>query len=301
MKSPLIVLLVLLAAATGCGQGSPTVVSSIPAGGTGGTTEPAASSSGGGSTTTPPVSTPAEPTVVETWFTRGETLWYSAQRTESTPGIGAAAVRALLAGPSAPLRAAGVGTVVPTGTQLLGLDVSDGIATVDLSSEFASGGGTLSEQMRLAQLVYTLTQFPTVKGVRLQLDGKDVKVFSGEGIVLPDPMRRSSYADLLPVILVESPGIGDTVSSPLVVRGTANVFEANVGIELRTAAGKVLAKTFTTATCGTGCRGRYSATLSFTVAERTDATLVVHDDDAAGTGTPPHQVVIPLTLLPAGS
>ena len=57
------------------------------------------------------------------------------------------------------------------------------------------------------------------------------------------------------------PGIGDLVAGPIVVKGTANVFEANVSIEVVSGNGKVLARTFTTATCGTGCRGRYQATL----------------------------------------
>jgi germination protein M len=302
MRSPFVIATIALLAA-GCGQGSAQVVSSVSPGGGPVSSGPAATQpppdSGGGSSTPPPA--PAETTTVQTWFIRGETLWYATRQVERKPGIGAETVRALLAGPSSTMRAAGVGTVIPSATQLLGLDVSGGIATVDMSSEFASGGGSLSEQMRLAQLVYTLTQFPTVKGVRLKLDGQDTKVFSGEGIVLPDPMRRSSFADLLPPIVVESPGIADMVAGPFVVKGTANVFEANVSIEVRTASGKVLLRTFTTATCGTGCRGRYAKTITLMVTKRTPATLVVHDDDAAGMGTPPHQVVIPLLLVPAGS
>ncbi len=35
--------------------------------------------------------------------------------------------------------------------------------------------------MRLAQLVYTATQFDTVKSVRLHLDGEPVDVFSARG------------------------------------------------------------------------------------------------------------------------
>ncbi len=71
------------------------------------------------------------------------------------------------------------------------------------------------------------------------------------------------------------------------VKGTANVFEANVSIEVSPGVGKVLARTFTTATCGTGCRGRYQETIDITAAEaNAGVTLIVHDDDAAGTGTP---------------
>ena len=68
----------------------------------------------------------------------------------------------LLAGPN-PLEArAGVTTVIPAGTRLLGLTISKGVATVDLSSEFESGGGSASMFARLAQVACTLDQFPTL-------------------------------------------------------------------------------------------------------------------------------------------
>jgi len=91
-----------------------------------------------------------------------------------------------------------VKTAVPTDTRLLGISIKNGIATVDFTSEYQSGGGSLSMQMRLGQVVYTLTQFPTVKAVRFQLDGAPVNVFSGEGIILDHPVGRSDYADLAP-------------------------------------------------------------------------------------------------------
>ena len=86
-----------------------------------------------------------------------------------------AAMTALLAGPSAKERAAmpQIETLIPAGSKLLGIEISKGLATVDLSAEFASlssddawNGGVLSLRGRLAQVVYTLTQFPTVRKVR---------------------------------------------------------------------------------------------------------------------------------------
>ena len=298
----LVALIVLLLACAGCGADTATVVSSVPAGSQGSSSPPSTSEPDPGTSQPAPGSTeqppPANPVEVQTWFTRGESLWFSKSLVEKRPGIGTEAVNALIAGPRQVLRAGGVSTTVPGGTRLLGLNIAGGIATVDMSSEFAAGGGVLSERMRLAQLVYTLTQFPSVKGVRLRLDGKDTTVFSGDGIVLPEPMRRSSFSDLLPAIVVETPGIGDLVAGPIVVKGTANVFEANVSVEIVSGNGKVLARTFTTATCGTGCRGRYQVTLDYTPKRLQDVTLLVHDDDAAGTGTPPHQVAIPIILKP---
>jgi hypothetical protein len=153
--------------------------------------------------------------------------------------------------------------------------------------------------MRLAQLVYTLTQFPTVKGVVLSLDGEPVEVLGGEGIIIDHPLTRKDYADLLPAILVTRPLLEEKVANPVVVLGTANVFEANVTVEILDANGKEIASTFTTATCGTGCRGLFRVAVDYNVAEEQEGTIVVHDDDAAGTGHPPHEVRIPVTLTPA--
>lgn len=208
-------------------------------------------------------------------------------------------MEALLQGPSSDERAAGVATQIPDGTQLLGLIVDNGIANVDLTSEYESGGGTASMTMRLAQVVCTLDQFPTVKGVTFQLDGRPVDVLGGEGIVIDHPLRCRDYKDLLPAILVTGPTIGQTVSSPVTVSGSANVFEANVSVEIVDASGRVVGSTFTTATCGTGCRGTFSVTVPYEVRSTQSGEIVVHDDDAAGTGHPPHEVHIPVVLQPS--
>ena len=152
-----------------------------------------------------------------------------------------------------------MGSQIPAGSQLLGLTIEDGVATVDLTSEFESGGGSASMNMRIAQVVYTLTQFPTVKGVLFELDGQRVDVLGGEGVVVDEPVTRKDYRDLLPAILVVDPQIGVRVHNPVVVQGTANVFEANVQVEVVDANGKVVGSAFTTATCGTGSAEPFSS------------------------------------------
>jgi germination protein M len=268
-----------------------------------------AASAGGDETTlpesteeaaTPLSTTAAEPQTVtyQVWFAQGESLFVTYRTQDATPRVGAAALEALLAGPSEFEQGYGLTTAVPEGTEFLGLTIYDGIAHVDLSSEYESGGGTLSMSMRLAQVVYTLTQFPTVNGVVFSLDGQPIDVLGGEGIVIDHPLTRRDYRDLLPAILVTSPTLGEKVGNPLVVRGSANVFEANVSLEILDASGKQIAQTFTTATCGSGCRGTFRFSVPYEVDEKQDGTIVVHDDDAAGTGHPPHEVRIPVTLTP---
>jgi hypothetical protein len=251
-------------------------------------------------TTTAPehTGTQASSLSLEVWFSRDNGLVAVRRNHAPTQLVATAAIKALLEGPTAAERSAGLSSAVPAGTRLLGIAIRDGLATVDLTSEYQSGGGALSMQTRLGQVVYTLTQFPTVQKVRFRLDGSPVNVFSSEGIVLDHPVGRSDYSDLLPAIVVDKPVADDHVSSPVTVSGTANVFEANVTVEVLDAKGDVAGKTFTTASCGTGCRGDYSVDVTYKVPKEQRGTIVVHDDDAAGTGTPPHSVRIPVTLAP---
>ena len=84
------------------------------------------------------------------------------------------------------------------------------------------------------------------------------------------------------MIVVAKPAAGARVTSPVRVAGTANVFEATVTVQVLDSNGQVLGKTFTTATCGTGCRGSYSVPVTFKVDQEQRGTIVVSDDDAAG-------------------
>jgi len=261
----------------------------------------------------PPETEPAETFAFEVWFARdagailgedgteislGPLLFSTSRTAEETPRVARAALEALLAGPSPAEQAAGVSTAIPDGTRLLDVTIEDGIAIVDLSSEYESGGGSLAMMLRLAQVVYTVTQFPTVAGVQFELDGQPVEVFSGEGIVLDHPVTREDYEDVTSPITVVSPSIGERVESPARIVGTANVFEATVTVLVLDAQGGELARDFTTATCGTGCRGEYELELPFSVGAEQPGTIVVEDDDAAGVGRPPHVVEIPVTLVP---
>jgi hypothetical protein len=72
-----------------------------------------------------------------------------------------------------------------------------------------------------------------------------------------------------------------------------------VTVEIVDASGKVVGSTFTTATCGTGCRGTFSVEVPYQVSSATRGLIIVHDDDAAGTGTFPHEVRIPVVLKPS--
>jgi hypothetical protein len=188
----------------------------------------------------------------------------------ATKGVASAAVNALLAGPIRAETTRNITTEMPDGTQLLGLKIENGLATVDLSSEFLAGGPGQAYQTRLAQVVYTLTQFPTVKRVAVLIEG------SGDSVAFD----RSTYVDLLPDIWVDRPAWGAAIGNPAHVTGNADVFEATFRIAILDGTGKTLADESVMATCGTGCRGTFDVTIPYTIAKAQYGTLRVYNPSA---------------------
>ena len=234
-------------------------------------------------------------TAIVVYFMRGETVAPVHREVPQTAAVGTAAVEALLAGPTAEEAELDVSSAIPEGTALLGLEVAGGTATVDLSREFESGGGSLSMLSRLAQLVFTLTQFSTVDRVVLELEGEPVEALGGEGVLVGDPLTRDDFADLTPLILVERPALGETVTSPVRVSGTASVFEATLQVRLIGPDGETLGDQVVTASEGAPGRGTFSVELPFSA---TGPGTVEAYTISAADGSEQHNVEVPVRLAP---
>lgn len=249
----------------------------------------------------PVPSTSAAPAVTTfaVYFFRGDRLVPVERTVPRTVAVARAALQQLLAGPT-PVEsagAAGLSSTVPTGSRLLDVAIADGTATVDLSGQFESGGGSASMFGRLAQVVYTVTQFPSVTGVTFRLDGQPVTTFSSEGIVLSGPSVRADYRDYLPAIFVDAPAWGTRLGSPARVAGLANVFEAQFSVEISTASGTVIASRNVMASCGTGCWGTFDVTIPYAV-DRAQPGWVTAFDLSARDGSRENVVSYPVVLAP---
>jgi hypothetical protein len=253
--------------------------------------------------TSPPTSaatpTPAPTTVVRIYLFADEHLVAVQREIPYTLAVGRAALEQTILGPNQAETSATprLFTSIPDGTRLLGLEIKDGLATINLSREFESGGGSLSMFTRLAQIVYALTQFPTVDRVALELDGQPVTVFSGEGIVIDKPQVRADYESFLPAIFIDGPGYGATLENPARVVGVANVFEATFLIEIRDATGAALAKRQVMASCGTGCWGTFDVTMPYSVGSSQPGSVVAYDLSPKD-GTPENVTSYPVLLVP---
>ena len=169
----------------------------------------------------------------------------------------------------------GLINLIPDGTSLLGVDLDGTTLTVDLDLPRINLGGDFEAAM-YQQIVHTGAQFATVEAVQV-LDSGEVPQ-SGH-LDLSEPLEPDEFA--LAPIIITSPAEGEEVDSgEITVSGTANVFEANLELRLVDPSGEVVEETFTTATCGTGCRGDWEHT--FTVTEPGEWTIVAVEPDASG-------------------
>lgn len=115
------------------------------------------------------------------------------------PGVDppAEAVKAVLDGPSAQEAAQGIGTDVPARARLVSLKTAGSVATVELSAEFGTVSGT-EQVLAVAEIVYTLTEFPQVRAVAFVLQGQQVEVPDASGSLSAAPRTRADYAALAP-------------------------------------------------------------------------------------------------------
>jgi spore germination protein GerM len=140
-------------------------------------------------TAAPPASVYVAPTVAGIYFTSGGKLVPESAQVDGAAPV-KPALELLLAGPKSPDHF----SQIPKGVQLEDVSVSGNVATVSFDASFFGAGGT-GVQLRLAQVVYTATQFPPVTMVRFLRQGQPVDVV-GEGFPLNQPLGREQFAQL---------------------------------------------------------------------------------------------------------
>jgi len=220
-----------------------------------------------------------------------------------------AAVQALLAGPTGATEAdLGFSSAIPSGSDVHSVTVEGSVATVDLTRQFEIGGGGLSMEARVAQVVFTVTHFAGIDHVRFRIDGAQVttigSTIAGEAVNV-DNVDRAAFANVTPLILVESPTPGQTVRAPLHVRGMSNTFEATVNYTLTDSSGvvcsacaeRVIKEGYTTATSGSGTWGTFEFDIPFN-AERYGPILLIVYEISAEDGSRIHETTVPLEVRP---
>lgn len=176
--------------------------------------------------------------------------------------------------------------LMPQGTRVLDVSLSGATLTVDLDFPNDDVGlGAMYESFLFSQIVHTGAQFSTVKRVRILEEGRTPP--SGHFVDLDGP-HRATDETVSPVVILE-PSHGETVAGGRVsVHGTANVYEATVLLRLIDPNGTTVKETFTSATCGTGCRGTWEHSFSNVTTPGTWTVVAAASDPSDGEGPPPY-------------
>lgn len=127
----------------------------------------------------------------------------------------------------------GVYPVIPENTEILGIDVRDGIATIDFNKYLLNYDSALTERNIVTSIVYIMTEFETIERVRILINGYPQGILKyGTDLERPlgreDVMINGDFAltptDMVKVdvFLMRQANIGFTYPVPLSVADTTD-------------------------------------------------------------------------------
>jgi hypothetical protein len=161
--------------------------------------------------------------------------------------IAAATLDALLAGPSRQEMTYGVNTEFRNVVAYAALELRESTGALHIT--FAQGFTDLNwpnaAYNMVGQLVYTMTQFPTVRSVVIHADraiGDSVSESDEIVSLLDRPLDRNILASVSWPTVIDSPAIGDMVRGPLEVSGTTYAIDGRLAFMLLDMDGNILAE-----------------------------------------------------------
>jgi spore germination protein GerM len=103
-------------------------------------------------------------------------------------------LKSLLRGPTPEELSLGLLNLIPDGTELISARVENGVAYLNFSEEFRFNSmGVEGFIAQLQQIVFSSTEFSTVRRVQILIEGETVE-YLGEGVYIGDPLGRDSFS-----------------------------------------------------------------------------------------------------------
>jgi len=172
-------------------------------------------------------------------------------------------------------------SIFPPGTKVIDISIEKGLATVNFSKEvlYNSNVGSNGEALGIQSLVNTLTEFPNIEKVSFNVEGSaegPARDWWGHIGLYDQPFTRDLSRVNEPAIWVTHPSESQVVGIPLLIKGSARVYEGTVQIRLSDNSGKVLAESTATASEGAPGRGDFETSLKFNLPAEGKGTLEVY-------------------------
>jgi spore germination protein GerM len=145
-----------------------------------------------------PPASPAPSRNVTVYFARDGRLFAVSRRVDADASPAEGSLRTLLGGPSSLDRRRAIGSEVPSAVRLLNVTVVGTTARVDLSGEFQEPAPPSQIALRVAQVVWTLSELPEVDDVLFAIDGEMVEITTGAETLVQRGVTRADYLRFSP-------------------------------------------------------------------------------------------------------
>lgn len=122
------------------------------------------------------------------WFVRDGRLVPVPRRLPEAGSLPEALIRSLLEGPTGVTT-----TAIPEETRLVSVRLEGRVAIVNVTDAFELSAPGEELALRVAQVVYTVTEAPQVIGARFAIEGRPSAVIAGSGRVVDRAVTRADY------------------------------------------------------------------------------------------------------------
>ncbi len=126
---------------------------------------------------------------VKLYFSTRDAMYLKAEVREINEGdLYLKTLEELIRGPVSP----DMGETIPEGTRVLGINVNNGVAYPNFSSDLIKNhwGGSTGETMTVYSIVNTLSQFPEVESVQILIEGEKIETLAGH-IYMLEPLKAN--------------------------------------------------------------------------------------------------------------
>ncbi len=104
-----------------------------------------------------------------------------------------AALEELVKGPTAQDKKRGLLTAIPADVKIRSVAVRNGVAVINFNEAVEKNANGTIILSRVDQIVYTATQFPGVRGIIIQINGKTRTTIGSDGLSLSNPVTRQRH------------------------------------------------------------------------------------------------------------
>jgi hypothetical protein len=173
--------------------------------------------------------------------------------------------------------------VIPGDTKVLDVKVKNATATVNFSKEVLNANvGSVGEVLGIQSIVNTLTEFPDVEAVSFQVEGSAegrAKDWWGHVGLYDQPFKRDISNVVEPAIWVTHPQPKQVIGVPILVKGSARVWNGNISVQLVDENNNILAQVHGTATQSAPLRGDFEMSIQFDPPNKGSGELQVFGRD----------------------